>query len=203
MAQRPDIGRLQRWAVGSNRSCDVCSSDESIGCPVSCFVRPSVVATNGYSLVRLANKQRKIAAFIALKADDSLWRRDDSLWCFRLRRSCFVSLYLCVQATGHIARLRAAVENGSPAIRLRTDFYVRRNIARCVSSNSILFGLLPKTLAMAFVFSLRQSTNFVLLCTRLVENVALAGGVAFPPKSGSLVPNLRSENAWWLMSRNH
>lgn len=140
MAQRPDIGWLQRWAVGCNRSYDVCPSGESIGCPVSCFVRPLVVATNGYSLVRLANKQRKIAAFIALKADDSLWRRDDSLWCFRLRRSCFVSLYLCVQATGYIARLQAAVEIGSPAIRLRTDFYVRRNIARCPLSNSKGFG---------------------------------------------------------------
>lgn len=203
MAQQPDIGWSQRWAVGCNRSYDVCPSGESIGCPVSCFVRPSVVATNGYSLVRLANKQRKIAAFIALKVDDSLWRRDDSLWRFRLRRSCIVSLYLCIQATGYIARLHAAVGIGSPVIRLRTDFYVRQNIARCVSSNSIRFGLLPKTLAMAFVFSPRQSPNFVLLCTRLVENVALAGGWAVPPKSGSLFPNLRLERAWWLMSRNH
>ena len=47
---------------------------------------------------------------------------------------------------GAPTRLHAAVEIGSPAIRPRTDFYVHRNIARCVSSNSILFGLLPKTL---------------------------------------------------------
>ena len=57
-------------------------------------------------------------------------------------------------------QLHAAVEIGSPAIRLRTDFYVRQNIARCVSSNSILFGLLPNTLP-------------------------LQGAWAVPPKSGS------------------
>lgn len=198
-AQRPDIGWLQHWAVGNNRPCDVCSSSESADCPANC----PFVAADRHSLVRMANKQGKIAAFIALKADDSLWRRNDSLWRFRLRKSRLGSFYLCTRATGRIARLHAAVENGSPAIRLRTDFYVRRNIARCVSSNSIRFGLLPKTLAMAFVFSPRQSTNFVLLCTRLVENVALAGGWAVPPKSGSLFPNLRSGSAWWLMLRNH
>ena len=33
-------------------------------------------------------------------------------------------------------RLQMLVEIVSPAIRLRTDFYVRRNIARCVASNS-------------------------------------------------------------------
>lgn len=198
-AQRPDIGWLQHWAVGSNRPCNVCSSGESADCPANC----PFVATDRHSLVRMANKQGKIAAFIALKTNDSLWRRDGSLWRFRLRRCRIVSLYLCTRATGRIARLHAAAGNGSPAIRLRTDFYVRRNIARCVSSYSILFGLLPKTLAMAFVFSPRQSTNFVLLCTRLVENVALTGGRAVPPKSGSLIPNLRSERVWWLMSRNH
>lgn len=202
-AQRPDIGWLQHWAVGYNHPCDARSSVELSGCPSNFLSQLSSVASNCPSSVRMANKQGKIAAFVALKVDDSLWCRNDSLWRFRLRRSRIGSLYLCTRATGRIARLHAAVENGSPAIRLRTDFYVRRNIARCVSSYSILFGLLPKTLAMAFVFSPRQSTNFVLLCTRLVENVALAGGRAVPPKSGSLFPNLRSERAWWLMSRNH
>lgn len=201
--QQSDIGWLQYWAVSSNRPCDVCSSGESADCPSACTAQSPFVATDRHSLVRTANKQGKIAAFIALKVDDSLWCRNDSLWRFRPRRCRIVSLYLCTRATGRIARLHAAVGTGSSAIRLRTDFYVRRNIARCVSSNSIRFGLLPKTLAMAFVFSPRQSTNFVLLCTRLVENVALAGGWAVPPKSGSLIPSLRSERAWWLMSRNH
>ena len=40
----------------------------------------------------------------------------------------------CTQATERIARLHAAVEISSPAIRPKTDFYVRRNMARCVSS---------------------------------------------------------------------
>jgi len=150
-----------------------------------------------------ANKRGKNVGCIVSNRGGSLWRRDGSVWRFRPRKSRLESLYLCTRATGCIVRLQGAVGIGSPAIRLRTDFYVRQNIARCVSSNSILFGLLPKTLAMAFVFSPRQSTNFVLLCTRLVENVALAGGWAVPPKSGSLIPNLRLERAWWLMSRNH
>lgn len=141
-AQRPDIGWLQHWAVGSNRPCNVCSSGESADCPANC----SFVATDRHSLVRMANKQGKIAAFIALKVGNSLWRRNDSLWRFRLRKSRLGSLYLCTRATGRIVRLHAAAETGSSAIRLRTDFYVRRNIARCVSSYSILFGLLPKTL---------------------------------------------------------
>ena len=155
-AQRPDIGWLQHWAVGNNRPCDVCSSSESADCPMNC----PFVATDRHSLVRMANKQGKIAAFIVLNVDDSLWRRNDSLWRFRLQRGRIGSLYLCTRATGRIARLLAAVGNGSPAIRLRTDFYVRRNIARCVSSYSILFGLLPKTLP-------------------------FQGGRAVPPKSGS------------------
>lgn len=141
-AQWPDIGWLQHWTVGCNRRCNVCSLGESADCPANC----PFVATDRHSLVRMANKQGKIAAFITLKVDDSLWRRNDSLWRFRLRKSRLGSFYLCTRATGRIARLHAAVENGSPAIRLRTDFYVRRNIARCVSSYSILFGLLPKTL---------------------------------------------------------
>ena len=124
MAQWPDIGWLQRWAVGCNRPCNICPSGESVGCSASCSVQYLFVATNGHSLVRMANKQRKIAAFIALKVGDSLWRRNDSVWRFRLRRSRIVSLYLCTRATGCIARLQAAVEIGSPAIRLRTDFYV-------------------------------------------------------------------------------
>lgn len=159
-AQRSDIGWLQHWAVGSNRPCDVCSSGESVDCPSACTAQLPFVATDRHSLVRMANKQGKIAAFVALKVDDSLWCRNDSLWRFRLRRSRIGSLYLCTRATGRIARLHAAAGNGSPAIRLRTDFYVRRNIARCVSSYSILFGLLPKTLP-------------------------LQGAWAVPPKSGS------------------
>lgn len=150
-AQRLDIGWLQHWAVGSNRPCDVCSSGESADYPANC----PFVAVDCHSLVRMANKQGKIAAFIALKVDDSLWRRNNSLWHFRPRRCRIVSLYFCTRATGRIARLHATVGTGSSTIRLRTDFYVRRNIARCVSSYSILFGLLPKTLAMAFVFSPR------------------------------------------------
>ena len=139
-AQWPDINWLQHWSVGCNRSCDVCPSGESIGCPSSCSVQYPFVTTNGYSLVRMANKQGKITAFITRKVDDSLWRRDDSVWRFRLRGRCIVSLYLCAQATGYIARLQAAVEIGSPAICPKTDFYVRRNIARCPLSNSKGFG---------------------------------------------------------------
>ena len=75
-------------------------------------------------------------------------------------------------------QLHAAVEIGSPAIRLRTDFYVRQNIARCVSSNSILFGLLPKTLP-------------------------LQGAGLFLRSRAALISNLRSVKVWWLMSRNH
>lgn len=192
MAQRPDIGWLQHWAVSSNRPCDVCSSGESADCPSACTAQSPFVATDRHSLVRMANKQGKNVGYIVSTGGGSLWRRNDSLWRFQFRKSRLGSLYLCNRATERTMRLHAAVGIGSPAIRLRTDFYVRQNIARCVSSNSILFGLLPKTLAMAFVFSPRQSTNFVLLCTRLVENVALAGGWAVPPKSGSLFPNLRS-----------
>lgn len=190
MARPPNVGWLQHWAVGCNHPCNARSSVGLSGSLSGCLAQLSSVASNRPSSVRTANKQGKIAAFIALKVDDSLWRRDGSVWRFRPRKSRLGSLYLCTRATGRIARLHAAVGIGSPAIRLRTDFYVRRNIARCVSSNSILFGLLPKTLAMAFVFLPRQSTNFVLLCTRFVENFALAGGGAVPPKSDS--PDLES-----------
>ena len=53
---------------------------------------------------------------------------------------------LCIQATERIARLYAAIESGSSAIRPKADFYVHRNIARCVSSYSIPFELLSKAL---------------------------------------------------------
>lgn len=144
-AQRPDIGWLQHWAVSSNRPCDVCSSGESADCPSACTAQSPFVATDRHSLVRMTNKQGKIAVFIALKVDDSLWRRNDSLWRFRPRKSRPGSLYLCSQATGRTMRLHAAVEIGSPAIRPRTDFYVRRNIARCPLSYSKGFRLLPET----------------------------------------------------------
>ena len=177
-AQRPDIGWLQHWAVSSNRPCDVCSSGESADCPSACTAQSPFVATDRHSLVRMTNKQGKIAVFIALKVDDSLWRRNDSLWRFRPRKSRPGSLYLCSQATGRTMRLHAAVEIGSPAIRPRTDFYVRRNIARCVSSNSILFGVLPKTLPLQ------------------------GAGLSLRSRA-ALISNLRSVKAWWLMSRNH
>ena len=146
MAQQPDIGWLQRWAVGSNRPCDACSSVGLSGCPSSCLARLSSVASNRPSSVRAANKQGKNIGCIVSAGGGSLWRPFGSVRRFRPRKNRLGSLYLCIRATGRIARLRAAVKIGSPAIRLRTDFYVRRNIARCVSSYSIRFGLLPKTL---------------------------------------------------------
>ena len=169
-AQRPDIGWLQHWAVSSNRPCDVCSSGESADCPSACTAQSPFVATDRHSLVRMANKQGKIAAFIVLNVDDSLWRRNDSLWRFRLQRGRIESLYLCTRATGRIARLHAAAGNGSSAIRLRTDFYVRRNIARCVSSYSIRFGLLPKTLPLQGAgLSLRSRAACSRTCGREVR----------------------------------
>lgn len=143
-----------------------------------CSCRPSAVPPDGRALVSTANKQGKNIGCIASAACGSLWRPFGSVWRFQPRKSRPGSLYLCTRATGRTMRLHAAVEIGSPAIRLRTDFYVRRNIARCVSSNSIRFGLLPKTLP-------------------------LQGAGLSPPKSGSLIPNLRLARAWWLMSRNH
>ena len=130
------------------------------GCSSVCSCRPSAVPSDGRALVSTANKQGKNIGSIASAACGSLWRPFGSVWRFRSRKSRPGSLYLCTQATGRTMQLHAAVEIGSPAIRLRTDFYVRQNIARCVSSNSILFGLLPKTLP-------------------------LQGAWAVPPKSGS------------------
>lgn len=184
MARPPNVGWLQHWAVGCNHPCDARSSVGLSGCPSGCLAQLSSVASNRPSSVRTANKRGKNIGCIVSAGGGSLWRRDGSVWRFRSRKSRLGSLYLCTRATGRIARLHAAVGIGSPAIRLRTDFYVRQNIARCVSSYSIRFGLLPKTLAMAFVFSPRQSTNFVLICTRLVENVALAGGLGCPSEVG-------------------
>ncbi len=177
-AQRPDIGWLQHWAVSSNRPCDVCSSGESADCPSACTAQSPFVATDRHLLVRMTNKQGKIVVCIASAGGGSLWRRNGSVWRFRPRKNHLGSLYLCPRATGRIARLRAAVEIGSPAIRLRTDFYVRRNIARCVSSYSILFGLLPKTLPLQ------------------------GAGLSLRSRA-ALISNLRLVTAWWLMSRNH
>ena len=140
MAQQPDIGRLRRWAVGSNRPCDVCLSGESVDCSTSCSVQYPFVATDRHALVRAANKRGKNIGCIVSAGGGSLWRPFGSVRRFRTRKSRHGSLYLCIRATGRIARLRAAVEIGSPAIRLRTDFYVRRNIARCPLSYSKGFG---------------------------------------------------------------
>lgn len=160
MAQHPNVGWLQYWAVGCNRPCDVYPSVVLSDCPSVCSAQHPFVATDRPALVPTANKQGKNVACIVAAAGGSLWRRNGSVWRFRPLESDAESPYICTQTTGCIARLRAAVEIGSPAIRLRTDFYVRQNIARCVSSNSILFGLLPKTLP-------------------------LQGAWAVPPKSGS------------------
>lgn len=125
-----------------------------------------------------ANKQGKNVACIVSAAGGSLWRRNGSVWRFRPLESDAESPYICTQATGCIARLRAAVEIGSPAIRPKTDFYVRQNIARCVSSYSILFGLLPKTLPLR------------------------GAGLSLRSRA-ALISNLRSAAVRWLMSRNH
>ena len=178
MARPPNVGWLQHWAVGCNHPCDARSSVELSSCPSSFLAQLSSVASNCPLSVRTANKRGKNVGCIVSAGGGSLWRQDGSVWRFRPRKSRLGSLYLCTRATGRIARLHAAVGIGSPAIRLRADFYVRQNIARCVSSYSIRFGLLPKTLP-------------------------LQGAWAVPPKSGSLFPNLRLERAWWLMSRNH
>ena len=114
-----------------------------------------------------ANKQGKNIGCIASAACGSLWRPFGSVWRFRPRKSHPGSLYLCIRATGRTMRLHAAVEIGSPAIRLRTDFYVRRNIARCVSSYSIRFGLLPKTLPLQGAgLSLRSRAALSRTCGR-------------------------------------
>lgn len=165
-AQRPDIGWLQHWSVGCNRSYDVCSSGESADCPANC---PFVV-TDRHSLVRMANKQGKNVGYIVPTGGGSLWRRNDSLWRFQFRKSRLGSLYLCNRATERTMRLHAAAGNGSSAIRLRTDFYVRRNIARCVSSYSIRFGLLPKTLPLQGAgLSLRSRAACSRTCGREVR----------------------------------
>ncbi len=179
MAQHPNVGWLQYWAVGCNRPCDVYPSVVLSDCPSVCSAQHPFVATDRPALVPTANKQGKNVACIVAAAGGSLWRRNGSVWRFRPLESDAESPYICTQTTGCIARLRAAVEIGSPAIRLRTDFYVRQNIARCVSSNSILFGLLPKTLP-------------------------LQGGAGLSLRSrAALISNLRSVTVRWLISRNH
>ena len=139
------------------------------------------LSTSGCStrriLVYAANKQGKNVACIASAAGGSLWRPFGSEWRFRPLKTCAQSLYLCPQATGHAARFAEAVEVGSPAIRLPTDFYVRRNIARCVSSYSILFGLLPKTLPLQ------------------------GAGLSLRSRA-ALISNLRLVTVRWLMSHN-
>lgn len=150
---------------------------------VARIVRPYLglhLSTSGCSarciLVYTANKQGKNVACIVCAPCGSLWRRDGSVWRFRPLESDAGSLYICTQATGRTTRLHAAVEIGSPAIRPRTDFYVHRNIARCVSSNSILFGLLPKTLPLQGAgLSLRSraaTKRRPSVCIRVVAYVA-------------------------------
>ena len=156
--RRISVGRIIRLSVGLFRPTSVCCD------------RPMLVPT--------ANKQGKNVACIASAAGGSLWRRDGSVWRFWPLESDVESPYICIQATGHIARLRAAVEIDSPAIRPKTDFYVRQNIARCVSSYSILFGLLPKTLPLQ------------------------GAGLSLRSRA-ALISNLRSVTVRWLMSRNH
>lgn len=128
--------------------------------------------------IHAANKQGKNGTCTASGAGGSLWRPFGSVWRFRPRKSSPRSLYLCPQATGRTTGLLLRRVNGSPAIRLRTDFYVRRNIARCVSSYSILFGLLPKTLPLQ------------------------GAGLSLRSRA-ALISNLRLVGVWWLMSRNH
>ena len=150
---------------------------------VARIIRPYLglhLSTSGCSarriLVYAANKQGKNVACIVCVPCGSLWRRDGSVWRFRPLESDAGSLYICTQATGRTTQLHAAVEIGSPAIRPRTDFYVHRNIARCVSSYSILFGLLPKTLPLQGAgLSLRSraaTKRRPSVCIRVVAYVA-------------------------------
>lgn len=150
---------------------------------VARVVRPYLglhLSTSGCStrriLVYAANKQGKNVACIVCAPCGSLWRRDGSVWHFRPLESDAGSPYICTQATGRTTRLHAVVEIGSPAIRPRTDFYVHRNIARCVSSYSILFGLLPKTLPLQGAgLSLRSraaTRRRPSVCIRVVAYVA-------------------------------
>lgn len=177
MVQQPNVGWLQHWAVGYNRSCDVYPSVGLSDCPSVCSAQHPFVATVRCWFRRQINKEKNVAC-IASAAGGSLWRRDGSVWRFWPLESDVESPYICIQATGHIARLRAAVEIDSPAIRPKTDFYVRQNIARCVSSYSILFGLLPKTLPLQ------------------------GAGLSLRSRA-ALISNLRSVTVRWLMSRNH
>ena len=157
-ARRAQVARIVRPYLGLHLS--------TSGCPARRI------------LVYAANKQGKNVACIVCVPCGSLWRRDGSVWRFRPLESDAGSPYICTQATGHTTRLHAAVEIGSPAIRRKPDFYVRRNIARCVSSNSILFGLLPKTLPL--------------------QGPGCPSEVGQPQRG-----DLRSASVWWLMSRNH
>ena len=135
MFQQSDVGWLRRWTGGYNRSSDVRMSHGLSGCPSVGFVRLTSVPTNRPVLVRMANKQGKNGTCTASDAGGSLWRPFGSVWRFRPRKSSPRSLYLCPQATGRTTGLPLRRVIGSLAIRLRTDFYVRRNIARCVSRN--------------------------------------------------------------------
>ena len=142
----PNVATNQRWAGFCNRPPDVRMPFGLSGCTQGKLSPCAAIPPDHRVSVSTANKQGKNVACTASAASGSLWRRDGSDWRFRLLESDAESLYLCPQATGHAARFAVAVGVGSPAIRLPTDFYVRQNIARCVSSYSILFGLLPKTL---------------------------------------------------------
>ena len=173
----PNVATNQRWDGFRNRSPDVRMTFGLSGYMQGELSPCTAVPTDRRVLVSAANKQGKNVACIASAAGGSLWRPFGSEWRFRPLKTCAQSLYLCPQATGHAARFAEAVEVGSPAIRLPTDFYVRRNIARCVSSYSILFGLLPKTLPLQ------------------------GAGLSLRSRA-ALISNLRLVTVRWLMSHN-
>lgn len=109
-----------------------------------CSCRPSAVKPDRWSCIGSYGKKILVVSLLPEMAVVLLeWRR----LVFLLLKKSSRKPQLCIQATGRIARLYAAVEIGSPAIRPKADFYVHQNIARCVQSYSISFGLLPKALS--------------------------------------------------------
>ena len=111
------------------------------GCLSVYSCRPSAVQPDGRTLVSTVRKYW-------LYSFCRKWRccRNGDVWQFCFFEKSSRKPRFCIQTTGWIARLYAAVESGSPAIRPKVDFYVHRNIARCVSSYSIPFELLSKAL---------------------------------------------------------
>lgn len=134
---------------------------------VARIVRPYLglhLSTSGCSarriLVYAANKQGKNVACIVCVPCGSLWRRDGSVWRFRPLESDAGSLYICTQATG------------------------RTYTASCCGRNRFSRNPSPD----GFLCSSEHSKVCIeLLDTFRVtpENLALAGGRAVPPKSGS------------------